>query len=80
MPNNQGRRGLPPRRRRDHNELRDTLDQLQLPTAWACRPHHVKPRSLEGATWDMILIGLGRGRRLEDQSKKPFLIYLESSL
>src|SRR5436189_942434 len=68
----------------DRNELRDILDQLQLPDGMSVIARTAAiGRSLEELTWDlnylMQLWGAVEGAS-KDQSKKPFLIYLESSL
>src|ERR1700741_3795069 len=68
----------------DRNELRDPLDQLQLPdgTSVIARTAAIG-RSLEELTWDLnYLMQLWKAVEgaSADQSKKPFLIYLESSL
>src|SRR6476659_350075 len=68
----------------ERNELRDTLDQLQLPDGMSVIARTAAiGRSLEELTWAlnylMPLWGAVEGAS-QDQSKKPFLIYLESSL
>ena len=85
MPNNPRGGGVSRRvEGEDRNELRDTLDQLQLPDGMSgiARTAAIG-RSLEELDWDlkylMQLWGAVEGASA-DQSKKPFLIYLESSL
>src|SRR6195256_3424582 len=85
MPNNPRGGGVSRRvEGEDRNELRDTLDQLQLPEGMSVIARTAAiGRSSEELTWDLnYLMQLwtaveGAGA---DQSKKPFLIYLESSL
>jgi ribonuclease E len=85
MPNNPRGGGVSRRvEGEDRNELRDTLDQLQLPDGMSVIARTAAiGRSLEELTWDlnylMQLWGAVEGAS-KDQSKKPFLIYLESSL
>ena len=85
MPNNPRGGGVSRRvEGEDRNELRDTLDQLQLPDGMSVIARTAAiGRSLEELTWDlnylMQLWGAVEGAS-RDQSKKPFLIYLESSL
>src|ERR1700740_109583 len=68
----------------DRNELRDTLDQLQLPDGMSVIARTAAiGRTPEGLNGDLnYLLQLGRAveSAAQDQSKKPFLIYLESSL
>src|SRR6187455_193085 len=85
MPNNPRGGGVSRRvEGEDRNELRDTLDQLQLPDGMSVIARTAAiGRSLEELTWDMNYLmqlwGAVEGAS-RDQSKKPFLIYLESSL
>src|SRR3954468_1388763 len=85
MPNNPRGGGVSRRvEGEDRNELRDILDQLQLPDGMSVIARTAAiGRSLEELTWDlnylMQLWGAVEGAS-KDQSKKPFLIYLESSL
>src|SRR3954465_9713033 len=92
MPNNPRGGGVSPRgggvsgrvEGEDRSELRDILDQLQLPDGMSVIARTAAiGRSLEELTWDlnylMQLWGAVEGAS-KDQSKKPFLIYLESSL
>jgi ribonuclease E len=85
MPNNPRGGGVSRRvEGEDRNELRDTLDQLQLPEGMSVIARTAAiGRSLEELTWDlnylMQLWSAVEGASA-DQSKKPFLIYLESSL
>src|SRR5919106_1799485 len=71
-------------RARIQDELRDTLDQLQLPEGMSVIARTAAiGRSLEELNWDLgYLMQLWRAVETasQDQSKKPFLIYLESSL
>src|SRR6476661_2787955 len=82
MPNNPRGGGVSRRvEGEDRNELRDTLDQLQLPDGMSVIARTAAiGRSLEELTWDlnylMQLWGAVEGAS-KDQSKKPFLIYLE---
>src|SRR5207248_9517332 len=68
----------------DRNELRDTLDQLQLPDGMSVIARTAAiGRTSEELTWDLnYLMQLWRAveSASTDQSKRPFLIYLESSL
>jgi len=85
MPNNPRGGGVSRRvEGEDRNELRDTLDQLQLPDGMSVIARTAAiGRGVEELTWDlnylMQLWGAVEGAS-KDQSKKPFLIYLESSL
>src|ERR1043166_653895 len=85
MPNNPRGGGVSRRvEGEDRNELRDTLDQLQLPDGMSVIARTAAiGRGVEELTWDlnylMQLWGAVEGAS-RDQSKKPFLIYLESSL
>jgi ribonuclease E len=85
MPNNPRGGGVSRRvEGEDRNELRDTLDQLQLPDGMSVIARTAAiGRSLEELNWDLgYLMQLWRAVETasQDQSKKPFLIYLESSL
>jgi ribonuclease E len=85
MPNNPRGGGVSRRvEGEDRNELRDTLDQLQLPEGMSVIARTAAiSRSLEELNWDLgYLMQLWRAveSASQDQSKKPFLIYLESSL
>jgi ribonuclease E len=85
MPNNPRGGGVSRRvEGEDRNELRDTLDQLQLPEGMSVIARTAAiGRSLEELSWDLnYLLQLWRAveSASQDQSKKPFLIYLESSL
>src|SRR6267378_2115299 len=66
------------------NNLRDTLDQLQLPDGMSVIARTAAiGRTSEELNWDLnYLMQLWRAveSASADQSKKPFLIYLESSL
>jgi ribonuclease E len=85
MPNNPRGGGVSRRvEGEDRNELRDTLDQLQLPDGMSVIARTAAiGRSLEELNWDlnylMQLWNAVEGAS-QDPSKKPFLIYLESSL
>src|SRR5437660_1506562 len=85
MPNNPRGGGVSRRvEGEDRNELRDTLDQLQLPEGMSviARTGAIG-RTPEELNWDLnYLLQLRRAVEgaAQDQSKKPFLIYLESSL
>jgi ribonuclease E len=85
MPNNPRGGGVSRRvEGEDRNELRDTLDQLQLPDGMSVIARTAAiGRGVEELNWDlnylMQLWGAVEGAS-RDQSKKPFLIYLESSL
>jgi len=85
MPNNPRGGGVSRRvEGEDRNELRDTLDQLQLPEGMSVIARTAAiGRSAEELTWDLnYLMQLWRAveSAAGDPSKKPFLIYLESSL
>jgi ribonuclease E len=85
MPNNPRGGGVSRRvEGEDRNELRDTLDQLQLPEGMSVIARTAAiGRTPEELTWDLAyLMQLWRAveSAATDQSKKPFLIYLESSL
>jgi ribonuclease E len=85
MPNNPRGGGVSRRvEGEDRNELRDTLDRLQVPEGMSVIARTAAiGRSLEELQWDLnYLLQLwtaieGAARA---QEKKPFLIYLESSL
>ena len=85
MPNNPRGGGVSRRvEGEDRNELRDTLDQLKLPEGMSVIARTAAiGRSLEELNWDlnylMQLWGAVEAASA-DTSKKPFLIYLESSL
>src|SRR5215213_4578009 len=79
MPNNPRGGGVSRRvEGEDRNELRDTLDQLQLPEGMS-----VIARTAEELNWDLSYL-MQLWTAVEgasgDKSQKPFLIYLESSL
>jgi ribonuclease E len=85
MPNNPRGGGVSRRvEGEDRNELRDTLDQLQVADGMSVIARTAAiGRSLEELNWDLnYLLQLWRAieSASQDQSKKPFLIYLESSL
>src|SRR5687768_218067 len=85
MPNNPRGGGVSRRvEGEDRNELRDTLDQLQLPEGMSVIARTAAiGRTLEELNWDLnYLMQLWSAveSASADQSKKPFLIYLESSL
>jgi len=85
MPNNPRGGGVSRRvEGEDRNELRDTLDQLQLPEGMSVIARTAAiGRTPEELNWDLnYLMQLWRAVEgaATDQSKKPFLIYLESSL
>src|SRR5881397_1211250 len=85
MPNNPRGGGVSRRvEGEDRNELRDTLDQLQLPEGMSVIARTAAiGRSSEELNWDLnYLMQLWRAveSASADQSRKPFLIYLESSL
>src|ERR671936_2995082 len=85
MPNNPRGGGVSRRvEGEDRNELRDTLDQLQLPDGMSVIARTAAiGRTPEELNWDLnYLLQLWRAveSAATDQSKKPFLIYLESSL
>src|SRR5919106_742384 len=85
MPNNPRGGGVSRRvEGEERNELRDTLDQLQLPEGMSVIARTAAiGRSLEELNWDLsYLLQLWRAveSAAQDQSKKCFLIYLESSL
>ncbi len=85
MPNNPRGGGVSRRvEGEDRNELRDTLDQLQLPEGMSIIARTAAiGRTAEELNWDLnYLMQLWRAveSAATDTSKKPFLIYLESSL
>src|SRR5436305_24648 len=85
MPNNPRGGGVSRRvEGEDRNELRDTLDQLQLPDGMSVIARTAAiGRTSEELNWDLnYLMQLWRAVESAalDTSKKPFLIYLESSL
>ena len=85
MPNNPRGGGVSRRvEGEDRNELRDTLDQLQLPEGMSVIARTAAiGRTLEELSWDMnylLQLWTAVESASKDQSKKPFLIYLESSL
>src|SRR5689334_23488593 len=85
MPNNPRGGGVSRRvEGEDRNELRDTLDQLPLPEGMSVIARTAAiGRSPEELTWDLnYLMQLWQAvdGAARDSEKKPFLIYLESSL
>jgi len=85
MPNNPRGGGVSRRvEGEDRDELRDTLDQLQLPEGMSVIARTAAiGRSLEELSWDLnylMQLWTAVEGASADQSKKPFLIYLESSL
>src|SRR5437588_810504 len=85
MPNNPRGGGVSRRvEGEDRNELRDTLDQLQLPDGMSVIARTAAiGRTSEELNWDLnYLMQLWRAveSASADPSKKPFLMYLESSL
>src|SRR6266446_4865005 len=85
MPNNPRGGGVSRRvEGEDRNELRDTLDQLQLPDGMSVIARTAAiGRTPEELNWDLsYLMQLWRAveSASADPSKKPFLIYLESTL
>jgi ribonuclease E len=85
MPNNPRGGGVSRRvEGEDRNELRDTLDQLPLPEGMSVIARTAAiGRSPEELTWDLnYLMQLWQAvdGAARDTEKKPFLIYLESSL
>ena len=85
MPNNPRGGGVSRRvEGEDRNELRDTLDQLQLPEGMSVIARTAAiGRSVEELNWDLnylLQLWTAVEGAAKDQSKKPFLIYLESSL
>ena len=85
MPNNPRGGGVSRRvEGEDRNELRDTIDQLKVPEGMSVIARTAAiGRSLEELEWDMnylMQLWTAVEGASADQSKKPFLIYLESSL
>jgi ribonuclease E len=85
MPNNPRGGGVSRRvEGEDRNELRDTLDQLQLPEGMSVIARTAAiGRSAEELNWDLnylLQLWSAVDGASADQSGKPFLIYLESSL
>ncbi len=85
MPNNPRGGGVSRRvEGEDRNELRDTLDQLQLPEGMSVIARTAAiGRSAEELNWDLnylMQLWTAVDGASKDQSGKPFLIYLESSL
>src|SRR5574339_522556 len=85
MPNNPRGGGVSRRvEGEDRNELRDTLDQLKLPDGMSVIARTAAiGRGIEELEWDLNYLMQLWGAvesAASDQSKKPFLIYLESSL
>src|SRR5262249_34430484 len=85
MPNNP-RGGAVSRRieGEDRNELRDTIDQLTVPAGMSVIARTAAiGRSVEELQWDMGYLNqlwTAIDSATKDTEKKPFLIYLESSL
>src|SRR5512134_3032957 len=86
MPNNPRGGGVSRRvEGEDRNELRDTLDKLQVPEGMSVIARTAAiGRSPEELQWDLNYLlqlwGAVEGAYKATQEKKPFLIYLESSL
>ena len=85
MPNNPRGGGVSRRvEGEDRNELRDTLDQLKLPEGMSVIARTAAiGRGAEELNWDLnylLQLWAAVESASADQSKKPFLIYLESSL
>jgi len=86
MPNNPRGGGVSRRvEGEDRNELRDTLDKLQVPEGMSVIARTAAiGRSPEELQWDLNYLlqlwGAVEGASTSTQEKKPFLIYLESSL
>jgi len=85
MPNNPRGGGVSRRvEGEDRNELRDTIDQLQVPEGMSVIARTAAiGRSIEELQWDLnYLLQLWGAidTAAKDTEKKPFLIYLESSL
>jgi len=85
MPNNPRGGGVSRRvEGEDRNELRDTIEQLQVPEGMSVIARTAAiGRSVEELQWDMnYLLQLWQAidTAAKDTEKKPFLIYLESSL
>src|SRR5512134_2781490 len=86
MPNNPRGGGVSRRvEGEDRNELRDTLDKLQVPEGMSVIARTAAiGRSPEELQWDLNYLlqlwGAVEGAYKATQDRKPFLIYLESSL
>ncbi len=85
MPNNPRGGGVSRRvEGEERNELRDTIDQLQLPEGMSVIARTAAiGRSAEELNWDLnylMQLWTAVDGASKDQSGKPFLIYLESSL
>src|SRR5207244_7629359 len=85
MPNNPRGGGVSRRvEGEDRQELRETMDQLQLPDGMSVIARTAAiGRTLEELDWDLkylMQLWTAVEGASADQSKKPFLIYLESSL
>jgi len=86
MPNNPRGGGVSRRvEGEDRNELRDTIDKLQVPDGMSVIARTAAiGRSPEELQWDLNYLlqlwGAVEGASKATQEKKPFLIYLESSL
>jgi ribonuclease E len=86
MPNNPRGGGVSRRiEGEDRNELRDTLDKLQVPEGMSVIARTAAiGRSPEELQWDLNYLlklwGAVEGASQATQERKPFLIYLESSL
>jgi ribonuclease E len=86
MPNNPRGGGVSRRvEGEDRNELRDTLDKLQVPEGMSVIARTAAiSRSPEELQWDLNYLlqlwGAVEGASKTTQERKPFLIYLESSL
>jgi ribonuclease E len=85
MPNNPRGGGVSRRvEGEDRNELRDVIDQLQLPEGMSVIARTAAiGRGVEELNWDLsylLQLWTAVEGASQDQSKKPFLIYLESSL
>jgi len=85
MPNNPRGGGVSRRvEGEDRNELRDTIDQLKVPDGMSVIARTAAiGRSIEELQWDLnYLLQLWQAidGAARDSEKKPFLIYLESSL
>src|ERR1700675_3309908 len=85
MPNNPRGGGVPRRvEGEDRNELRDTIDRLQVPEGMSVIARTAAiGRSVEELQWDMnYLLQLWQAidGAAKEPAQKPYLIYLESSL
>src|SRR5687768_5795810 len=85
MPNNPRGGGVPHRAEaEDRNELRDTIDQLVVPEGMSVIARTAAiGRSPEELQWDLnylLQLWTAIDSAAKDTEKKPFLIYLESSL